>query len=88
MKKRSTDQAEDDLRPHYDFDFKNMKPNRFASQKKVYKRQFVILDEDVAKVFDSSESVNDVLRLAIRAMRTAVGKRSSSKRQSSKRRAS
>lgn len=89
MKKKSSKEAEDDLRTRYDFDFKNMKPNRFASQKKVHKQQFVILDEDVSNVFDSSEAVNDALRTTIRAMHRAGGKRSSSpKRAGSKRRVS
>jgi hypothetical protein len=64
--------AADDLRAHYDFDFAQMKPNRFASVTKTYKQKFVALDEDVAEVFDTSESVNAVLRSAIRAMRTAA----------------
>ena len=65
MKKKP---REDDLRPHYDFDYDKMKPNRFASEKKVYKQTFVVLDEDVSKVFQSSEEVNILLRSAIRAM--------------------
>jgi hypothetical protein len=65
MKKKP---SEDDLRPHYDFDYDKIKPNRFAGEKKVYKQTFVVLDEDVSKVFQSSEDVNVVLRLAIRAM--------------------
>jgi hypothetical protein len=36
MKKKTP--ASDDLRPHYDFDYAKMKPNRFAGEKKVYKR--------------------------------------------------
>jgi len=72
MKKKTTDN--DDLRPHYDFDYDKMKPNRFAGEKKVYKQTFIALDEDVSKVFQSSEDVNVVLRSAIRAMRTAAPK--------------
>jgi len=34
MKKTPED---DDLRPHYDFDYTKMKPNRFAREKKIYK---------------------------------------------------
>jgi hypothetical protein len=64
----------DDVRPHYDFDNSKMKPNRFAGEKKIYKQTFIVLDEDVSKVFQSSEDVNVVLRSAIRAMRTAAAK--------------
>jgi len=86
MKKRKVTGKEDDLRPEYGPEFfRNMKPNRFASETIVRKQQLVILDEDVAKVFDSSESVNTVLRSAIRAMRSAGAKRSS-KRVASRRR--
>lgn len=34
MKKPPED---DDLRPHYDFDYSKMKPNRFAGVKKIHK---------------------------------------------------
>lgn len=57
-----------------------MKPNRFAGQKMIYKKTFVTLDEDVSKVFQSSEDVNTVLRYAIKAMRTAAPKGATPKR--------
>lgn len=41
MKKKLPDY--DELRPHYDFDYDKMKPNRFAGEKKVYKHTTVIL---------------------------------------------
>jgi hypothetical protein len=72
MKKKTPEN--DDLRPHYDVDYPKMKPNRFAGVKKVYKQTYVVLDEDVSTVFQSSEDVNVVLRSAIRAMRTATAK--------------
>ena len=72
--------SRDDLRPHYDFDYDKMKPNRFGGEKKVYKQTFVVLDEDVSKVFQSSEDVNVVLRSAIRAMRKAASKLRDQKR--------
>jgi len=43
MKKKTPEN--DDPRPHYDFDYTKMKPNRFASEKKVYKQTFIVLDE-------------------------------------------
>ena len=81
MKKKISDN--DDLRPHIDFDYAKMKPNRFASDKKIYKQTFVVLDEDVSKVFQSSEDVNVVLRSAIRAMRTTLAKPRVAKRRAS-----
>ncbi|HYM62272.1 MAG TPA: DinB family protein [Thermoanaerobaculia bacterium] len=38
MKKKTSEAPQDDLRPHYDFDYAKMKPNRFAGEAKVYKR--------------------------------------------------
>jgi hypothetical protein len=67
MKKTSAE-LEDDLRPHYDFDFKKMKPNRFASRIKRGRVRAVVLDPDVAQVFESSEQVNSLLRSVISAM--------------------
>jgi hypothetical protein len=81
MKKKTSEN--EDLRSHYDFDYTKMKPNRFASEKKVHKQTFIVLDEDVSKVFQSSEDVNVVLRCAIRAMRTAVAKPRAPKRRAS-----
>ena len=72
MKKKSTEPAKDDLRDHYDFDYSRMKPNRFADREKLYKQTYVVLDEDVSEVFQTSESVNAALRSAIRAKAAAV----------------
>jgi hypothetical protein len=69
MKKKTTDG--DELRPEYPREFfQSMKPNRFAGKG----TRSVTLDADVAEVFESSESVNAVLRSAIKAMRTAGAK--------------
>jgi hypothetical protein len=32
---------DDDLRPYYEFDYSKMKPNRFAGEKKIYKRSTI-----------------------------------------------
>lgn len=53
----------EDLLPEYDFDYSKAKPNRFA-QKVIN----VTLDEDVAKVFTDSESVNKALRAILAAL--------------------
>jgi hypothetical protein len=66
MKKKTADS--DELRPEYPKEFfQSMKPNRFAGGGE----RRVILDADVAEVFDSSEAVNTVLRSTIKAMRNA-----------------
>ena len=73
MKKKSSPDLDDDLRPEYGPElFRNMKPNRFAGTDLQFKgRRAVLLDEDVAEVFDQ-ETVNAVLRSAMKAMRTAA----------------
>ena len=89
VKNTSSDGPDDDLRPHYDFDFKGMAPNRFAGiDLKLKGRLPILLDEDVAEVFRSPEEVNTVLRAVIKAMRTAMTKmiaKSASKTTSSQR---
>jgi hypothetical protein len=63
--------AEDELREEYEFDYSKAKANRFAAR---MKRPVVavVLDADVASVFDSSAKVNAQLRsiLARRRSRT------------------
>jgi hypothetical protein len=75
MKKKATLDPGDDLRPEYGPElFRKMKPNRFAGMDLKFKgRRAILLDEDIAEVFDQ-ESVNTVLRSAIKAMRTAAPK--------------
>jgi hypothetical protein len=59
--------AVDDLRPEYDFDYAQARPNRFAGRGQA-DRVVVALDPDVSKVFTTPESVNAVLRALIEAM--------------------
>jgi uncharacterized protein (DUF4415 family) len=49
-----------------------MKPNRFAVQSEKKELKVVALDEDVAEVFKTSESVNKVLRALIDAMPQSI----------------
>ena len=49
--------SSDDMRSHYDFDYSKSRPNRFA-KRFTADTVVVILDPDVAGVFQSSESVN------------------------------
>lgn len=70
MKKTPFDKSpncEDELLPEYHFDYQKAKPNRFALQDR--KQEItVVLDEDVAQVFTTPESVNKALRALIEAM--------------------
>ena len=59
--------AEEDLLPEYDLDYSKSKPNRFAARMS-RNSIAVVLDPDVASVFDSSEAVNTLLRSVIAAM--------------------
>lgn len=74
MKKKTSPDQNDELRPHYGSAlFRAMKPNRFAGTDLKFKgRRAVYLDADVAEVFHTPEAVNTVLRSAIRAMRRAA----------------
>ncbi len=57
----------DELRPEYRFDYAKARPNRFAGRVEKDVR-VIVLDPDVARVFTSPESVNQVLRALIQAM--------------------
>jgi hypothetical protein len=75
MKKTETKAAlpqdDDELLPHYDFDPAKARPNRFA-ERLAGDTIAVVLDPDVAAVFQSSEAVNAFLRSAISAMPSAA----------------
>jgi hypothetical protein len=68
MKKASTsapsEPDQDDLLPEYRFDYRSAKPNRFAGEGRK-KEVTVLLDEDVAEIFTTPESVNKALRALI-----------------------
>ena len=68
MKKASSSKKRDELRPEYDFDLTHVRPNRFAKRLKGKSVVAVVLDADVAHVFQSSEAVNELLRSVIKAM--------------------
>lgn len=57
----------DELRPEYSFDYGQSRPNRFASRMNGPVLA-VVLEPDVAAVFDSAESVNRMLRSVISAI--------------------
>jgi hypothetical protein len=60
-------QNTDDLMPEYHFDYQKAKPNRFIKQQDERSLKVVVLDEDVAQVFTTPESVNQALRALIEA---------------------
>lgn len=65
MKSTSSKQPLDELRDEYALDYAKSKPNRFAA--KLKGTTVVVLQPDVAEVFQSSKAVNDLLRSAIAA---------------------
>jgi hypothetical protein len=74
MNKTPSDQIqnhEDEILTEYHFDYQKAKPNRFAVAHKMQKLT-VVLDDDVAQVFKTTESVNKVLRALIASMPTQV----------------
>ena len=58
----------DDLEAEYAFDYTKAKPNRFAAQDSRSKMTVIVLDEDIAQVFPTSEAVNKALRHLIEAI--------------------
>jgi hypothetical protein len=66
MKKENGDEMDDELRPEYDLsELKNPVKGKYAAR---YQEgtNLVRLEPDVAQVFQSSESVNEALRLLIK----------------------
>jgi hypothetical protein len=59
--------ARDEMRAEYEFNYRQGKPNRFASGM-AGGVVAVVLEPDVARVFDTSESVNRLLRSVIAAI--------------------
>ena len=60
-----------DIRAEYRFDYRKARPNRFAAPMKG-STAAVVLDPDVAKVFQTPEAVNSLLRSVISAMPRGV----------------
>ena len=59
---------EDEMLPEYEFDYRKVRPNRFALQVRESGHVMVVLDPDVASVFTTSATVNAVLRALITTM--------------------
>ena len=64
-KNQAAEPAPDEMRSHYDFDYSKSRPNRFASQPKLGRIRSIVLEPDIAEVFQSSEQVNELLRSII-----------------------
>ena len=64
---RTPKAGRDELRTEYRLDYGKARPNRFASQKGA-KVVAVVLEPDVSQVFNSSDSVNHLLRSVISAL--------------------
>jgi len=58
----------DDLLPHYDFDYSKSEPNRFAPKYNGVVRHFG-LEPDLVEEFPTEKSVNDALRDYLRITR-------------------
>jgi hypothetical protein len=58
---RTLSEGSDDLRPEYRFNYSKARPNPYAARLKG-KAVAVVLDEEVAAAFPTSQSVNTALR--------------------------
>ena len=63
--------GDDELRPEYRFDYSKAKPNRFVRSARPGSIA-VVLDPDVARVFQTAETVNAVLRALMNSMPGAL----------------
>ena len=68
-----------DLRKEYAFDYANSRPNRFAARMSG-DVVAVVLEPDVAQVFDSAKRVNEALRSVMSAMPRHAKKTRTSRR--------
>ena len=57
----------DELRPEYELDYRQAKPNRFAATVKEGGR-LIVLEPDVAAVFKDSADVNAALRAMVQSL--------------------
>lgn len=60
--------SEEELLAEYQFDYQKAKPNRLLLPSGRRKITVVVLDEDVAQIFTTAESVNKALRAIISAI--------------------
>jgi hypothetical protein len=74
MSSNQTQDSNDELLDEYRFDYQKAKPNRFSADNEKQKLMVVVLDEDVAQVFTTPESVNKVLRALIKSMPSSASR--------------
>lgn len=65
--KKTERNQRDELLLEYRLDYRQARPNRFASRWKKGSK-VIVLDPDVAKVFDSQKAVNAILRSLLTAL--------------------
>ena len=65
---------DDEMKPHYDFDYSKARPNRFAEKYNRMVRR-VGLAPDIADEFPTEESVNVALREYLRMTRKSADRR-------------
>lgn len=63
----SPNNADNELLPEYELDYRKARPNRFATQLDT-SPVTVTLDPDIAEVFKTSEAVNNALRALLSAI--------------------
>lgn len=78
MKKKSSEDLDDDLRPEYDFS--KMQIVARGPKRNVPKTKIIHLQPDVAKTFPDDESVNEALRLLIRLAKDQTQQRQPKRR--------
>jgi len=67
VSKTNQEMTVDELRTEYRFDYSKGRSNRFAGRGQG-ERLVVVLDPDIAEVFKTPESVNEILRALIETM--------------------
>jgi len=77
--KKKSRSPSNELRAEYAFDYNKSRPNRFASRLSEG-TVAVVLEPDVAQVFDTSASVNRLLRSVIAALPSRKGRGRSTRR--------
>ena len=69
----SDPELDDELRTEYRFDYQKARPNRFANRQSPADGAVgVVLDPDVARVFQTQEAVNSMLRALIEHLPAAL----------------
>ena len=76
MKKKTTTESEDDLRPQYDLRtlLKGAERGKYVKRYRAG-TNLVLLEPDVAKTFTDDQTVNEALRLVIQLGRIGTGKK-------------